>query len=164
MEGRRLFEAFFCGDGSVLCGGVHFSSSPWALLFGVRRHDLPLSQESCRRASNTELPTAPTHPLDWMQLLIATVHNKPVWVNGGYTTVIRTLLQSMDRQLRAYASNLRCFRDCRKLRRLFRKHGLLPEDIFNIGEKGFIIGRSARAKVICRAGRRPPSMPELARC
>jgi len=57
----------------------------------------------------------------------------------------------------AYASNLRSLRDYyRKLLRLIRKHGLLPEDIFNMDEKVFIIGRSARAKVICRAGRRPP--------
>jgi len=62
----------------------------------------------------------------------------------------------LDRQ-HAYASNLRSLRDYyRKLLRLIQKHGLLPQDIFNMDERGFIIGRSAGAKVICRAGRRPP--------
>ena len=32
----------------------------------------------------------------------------------------------------------------------------LPEDIYNMDEKGFILGMSSRAKVICRAGMPPP--------
>jgi len=66
----------------------------------------------------------------------------------------------LDRQ-RAYASHLPTLRDYfRKLERLVRKYNLKPEDIFNMDEKGFIIGRSSRAKVVCRAGRRPPRVTQ----
>jgi len=61
----------------------------------------------------------------------------------------------------AYASHLPSLRDYfRKLERLVRKYNLKPEDIFNMDEKGFIIGRSSRAKVVCRAGRRPPRVTQ----
>jgi len=66
----------------------------------------------------------------------------------------------LDRQ-RAYASNLASLRDYfRKLQKLIRKHNLKPEDIFKLDEKGFIIGMSAKAKVICRVGRRPPRVTQ----
>jgi len=40
--------------------------------------------------------------------------------------------------------------------RLIRTRKLQPEDIFNMDEKGFIIGMSLKAKVICQRGRWPP--------
>jgi len=62
---------------------------------------------------------------------------------------------------RAYTSNLPSLRDYfKRLMKLMRKHHLKPEDIFNMDEKGFVIGMSAKAKVICRAGRRPPRVTQ----
>jgi len=85
------------------------------------------------------------------------------WVSnflGRHPDLASKFGTQLDRQ-RAYASNLASLRDYfRKLARLIRKHNLRPEDIFNMDEKGFIIGRSARAKVICRAGRRPPRVTQ----
>jgi len=61
----------------------------------------------------------------------------------------------LDRQ-RAYTSHLPTLRHYfQKLEQVIWKYGLKPEDIFNMDKKGFIIGRSSRAKVVCRAGRRP---------
>jgi len=48
----------------------------------------------------------------------------------------------------------------KRLTKLIRKHRLKPEDIFNMDEKGFLLGISAKAKVICRAGRRPPRVTQ----
>jgi len=66
----------------------------------------------------------------------------------------------LDRQ-RAFANNLPTLRDyfC-KLQRLIRKHNFRPEDMYNMDQKGFIIGYSSKAKVICRAGRRPPRVTQ----
>jgi len=62
---------------------------------------------------------------------------------------------------RAYASHLPTLQDYfRKLQGLVRKYNLKPEDIFHMNEKGFIIGRSSRAKVVCRAGHRPPRVTQ----
>ena len=44
----------------------------------------------------------------------------------------------------------------RKLKKALKQYNFLPENIYNMDEKGFILGTSSRAKVICRAGRRPP--------
>jgi len=66
----------------------------------------------------------------------------------------------LDRQ-REYTSHLPTLRDYfRKVQRLIRKYNLKPKDIFNMDEKGFIIGRSSRAKVVCRSGRRPPRVTQ----
>src|SRR5207302_5420255 len=43
-----------------------------------------------------------------------------------------------------------------KLGRLIRVHDLRPSQIFNMDEKGFLMGLAARAKVLCRRGRRNP--------
>jgi len=62
----------------------------------------------------------------------------------------------LDRQ-RAYGGNIPTLKDYfAKLLRLIRTRKIQPEDIFNMDEKGFIIGMSSKAKVICRTGRRPP--------
>jgi len=39
---------------------------------------------------------------------------------------------------------------------LIYTHKLQPKDIFNIDMKGFIIGMSLKAKLICQRGRWPP--------
>jgi len=41
-----------------------------------------------------------------------------------------------------------------QLRRLIAVNGLLAEDIFNTDEKGFLMGRSSRVKVICKRSRK----------
>jgi len=62
----------------------------------------------------------------------------------------------LDRQ-RAYGGNISALKDYfAKLLRLIRTRKIQPEDIFNMDEKGFIIGMSSKAKVICQTGRRPP--------
>jgi len=62
----------------------------------------------------------------------------------------------LDRQ-QAYASYLPTLQDYfRKLKQLVCKYKFKTENIFNIDEKGFIISRSSRAKVVCRAGHQPP--------
>jgi len=62
----------------------------------------------------------------------------------------------LDRQ-RANAGDIHTIKDYfAKLIRLIRTRKLQRKDIFNMDEKGFIIGMSSKAKVICRAGRRPP--------
>ena len=42
-----------------------------------------------------------------------------------------------------------------KLQILLRKHKFLPHNIYNMDEKGFLLGMSIRAKVIVRRGRQP---------
>ena len=57
----------------------------------------------------------------------------------------------IDRQ-RAFASNPVTLRDYfNKFGRLMRKYKFHPQDIYNMDEKGFILGFSSRAKVICQA-------------
>ena len=43
-----------------------------------------------------------------------------------------------------------------KLSKLVQTHGLKAQQIFNMDEKGFLMGQASRAKVICRHGRRNP--------
>jgi len=62
---------------------------------------------------------------------------------------------------RAYGGNIPALKDYfAKLLRLIRIRKIQPEDIFNMDEKGFIIGMSSKAKVICRTGRRPPRVTQ----
>jgi len=67
----------------------------------------------------------------------------------------------------AYANDPALLQDYfAKLGRLIRQHGLRSSQIFNMDEKGFVMGLSAKAKVICRCGRRNPQVthngkPEL---
>jgi len=66
----------------------------------------------------------------------------------------------LDRQ-RAYRGNIPALKDYfTKLLRLIQTHKIQPEDIFNMDEKGFIIGISSKAKIICRTRRRPPRMTQ----
>ena len=66
------------------------------------------------------------------------------------------LSSQLERQ-RAYANNPRVLQDYfGKLGRLIRRHGLKAFQIFNMDEKGFLMGLAARAKVLCRRGRRNP--------
>jgi hypothetical protein len=62
----------------------------------------------------------------------------------------------IDRQ-RAHASNLNTLRDYfRKLQLVLRKYKIEAKDTYNMDEKGFILGFSARSRVICRSYRRNP--------
>ena len=70
------------------------------------------------------------------------------------------LSTQIDRQ-RVFANNPITLRDYyNKLQRLLRKHHFLPGNIWNMDEKGFILGFSSRAKVICRAARRNPHVAQ----
>lgn len=66
----------------------------------------------------------------------------------------------IDRQ-RVFANNPITLRDYyNKLQKLLRKHHFLSENIWNIDEKGFILGFSSHAKVICGAARRNPHVAQ----
>ena len=66
------------------------------------------------------------------------------------------LSTSLHRQ-RAFANDPRILQDFySKLGRLIRRHGLKAFQIFNMDEKGFLMGLAAKAKVLCRRGRRNP--------
>jgi len=70
----------------------------------------------------------------------------------------------IDRQ-RVLANNPITLRDYyNKLQKLLRKYHFLPENIWNMDEKGFILGFSSRAKVICRAARRNPHVAQDGSC
>ena len=43
-----------------------------------------------------------------------------------------------------------------KLKKVLKEYNFLPENIYNMGEKGFILGVSNRSKFVCKAGRHPP--------
>ena len=48
-----------------------------------------------------------------------------------------------------------------KLKGVLKEYNnFLPKDIYNMDEKGFILGMPNRAKVVCRAGRRPPRVAQ----
>jgi len=62
----------------------------------------------------------------------------------------------LDRQ-RAHASCPRLLKDYfSKLSSIIRQHNLKPFQIFNMDEKGFLMGIASRAKVLCRRGRKNP--------
>ena len=62
----------------------------------------------------------------------------------------------LDRQ-RAHANDPRIIKDYfAKLTSLIRRYGLKAFQIFNMDEKGFLMGVASRAKVLCRRGRRNP--------
>jgi len=66
------------------------------------------------------------------------------------------LSTQLERQ-RAYANDPVLLQDYfAKLGRLIRQNGLRSSQIFNMNEKGFLMGLAAKAKVICRHGRRNP--------
>ena len=43
-----------------------------------------------------------------------------------------------------------------KLKKVLKEYNFLPENIYNMDEKGFTLGVSNRSKFVCKAGRRPP--------
>ena len=62
----------------------------------------------------------------------------------------------LDRQ-RAHASCPRLLKDYfSKLASIIRQHNLKPFQIFNMDEKGFLMGIASRAKVLCHRGRKNP--------
>jgi hypothetical protein len=64
------------------------------------------------------------------------------------------LSTSLERQ-RAYTKDPHLLQDFySKLGRLIRYHRLKPFQIFNMDEKGFLMGLASKAKVLCRRGRR----------
>jgi len=73
-----------------------------------------------------------------------------------HPTLAIKLSTQLERQ-RAQANDPRIIKDyfC-KLSKLVRTHGLKAPQIFNMDEKGFLMGQASRAKVICRRGRRNP--------
>ena len=72
-----------------------------------------------------------------------------------YTNVSSKFGSKLDRQ-HALAGNPGPIIDyfC-KLKKTLKQYNFLPENIYNMDEKGFILGMSSRAKVIYR-GRHPP--------
>ena len=44
-----------------------------------------------------------------------------------------------------------------KLKKVLKEYNFLPENIYNLDKKGFILGLSNRSKFVCKAGRRPTS-------
>ena len=81
------------------------------------------------------------------------------WISrflNRHPTLASKLSCNLERQ-RAYANDPRLLQDnFGKLGRLMRCYGLKGAQIFNMDEKGFLMGQAARAKVICRRGRRNP--------
>ena len=47
-----------------------------------------------------------------------------------------------------------------KLKKVLKQCNPLPENIYNMNERGFMLGLSNRSKVVCRAGRRPPRVTQ----
>ena len=43
-----------------------------------------------------------------------------------------------------------------KLKKVRKEYNFLLENIYNMDEKGFILGVSNQSKFVCKAGRRPP--------
>ena len=43
-----------------------------------------------------------------------------------------------------------------KLKKVLKEYNFLPENIYNMDEKGFILGVSNQSKFVCKRGRRPP--------
>ena len=64
---------------------------------------------------------------------------------------------NLDRQ-RALASNPTLIKDYfQKLGNILKKYAFKPENMYNMDEKGFLLGYSNRAKVIVRHRRRMPT-------
>lgn len=43
-------------------------------------------------------------------------------------------------------------------------YNILPENIYNMDEKGFMMGIASHCKVICRRGRKNPRLPQSGSC
>ena len=43
-----------------------------------------------------------------------------------------------------------------KLKKALKEYKFLSKNIYNMDEKGFMLGMSSRSKFVCKAGRRPP--------
>ncbi|CCX34403.1 Similar to conserved hypothetical protein [Penicillium marneffei ATCC 18224]; acc. no. XP_002144529 [Pyronema omphalodes CBS 100304] len=68
--------------------------------------------------------------------------------------------QCLDRQ-RANANDPVLIKDYfQKLRKLIRGHSLHPENIYNMDEKGFLLGQAPKVKVMCRRARKNPKFTQ----
>ena len=67
---------------------------------------------------------------------------------------------NLDRQ-RALANSSRPIIDFfHKLKKVLKEYNSLPENIYNMDEKGFILGLSSRSKFLCKAGMYPPRVTQ----
>jgi len=63
---------------------------------------------------------------------------------------------NLERQ-RAYANDPKTINNYfRKYNRIHIQHAIEPKDIYNLDEKGFMMGMSAKTKVVTKVGRRNP--------
>ena len=76
----------------------------------------------------------------------------------GNPSITVKLSCRLERQ-RTQANDPRIIKDFfAKLSRLIRTHGLKASQVFNVDEKGFLLGQAAHARVLCRRGRRNPNV------
>ena len=67
---------------------------------------------------------------------------------------------NLDRQ-RALAGSPEPITDYfHKLKKALKEYDFLPENIYNMDEKGFMLGMSSRSKFVCKVGRRPPRVTQ----
>ena len=83
----------------------------------------------------------------------------PTWLRGflnRHPTYSTKFAVALDRQ-RALASNPVLIKDYfEKLGKVLKKHAFKPENMYNMDEKGFLLGYNNRAKVIVQHRRRMP--------
>ena len=82
-----------------------------------------------------------------------------IWLRGflnRHPAVSSLFSTPLDRQ-RVFATLPGPIKDYfKKLKAVIAKYRIQEENMWNMDEKGFILGTANRAKVIARAGRRPP--------
>ena len=83
----------------------------------------------------------------------------PTWLRGflrRHPAISARFSTPMDRQ-RAFANHPGPIKDYfKKLQAIIAKYRIRDENMWNMDEKGFILGKANRAKVMARAGRLPP--------
>jgi hypothetical protein len=83
----------------------------------------------------------------------------PTWLRGflnRHPAVSARYSTTLDRQ-RAFANQPGPIKDYfKKLKAVIARYKIRDENIWNMDEKGFTLGLANRAKVVARAGRRPP--------
>lgn len=73
--------------------------------------------------------------------------------------MLTTKFSTQVHRQRALASNLQHLRlHFDRLKRVIRKRNIAQEQIYNMDEKGILMGVANRVKVICRRGRRNPAL------
>jgi len=78
----------------------------------------------------------------------------------GHPTLAKKIWVLLDWQW-VMSNNVQSLCDCfRKLQRLLWKHRFQSNDIYNMDAKGFVLGYSAKIKVICRRGSHPPRVTQ----